>query len=88
MRTDYESLECDLFRARVWGKTLVTSTGVKSLQGPKSRLGSIKADAVSVSVWESSGNLGVMFRARENGTRKHVELDCKNKMINRDESQC
>ena len=82
MRTDYESLECDLFRARVWGKTLVTSMGVKSLQGPKSRHGSIKADAVSVSVWKSSGNLGVVFWARENGKRNHVELDRKDKMIN------
>ena len=82
MRADYESLECDLFRARVWGKTLVTSMGVKSLQGPRSRLGAIKADAVSVSVWESSGNLGVVFWARENGKKKHVELDRKDTIIN------
>lgn len=82
MHTDYESLECDLFRALVWGKTLVASTGVKSLRRPNSKFGSIKANAVSVSVWESSGNLGVVFWAGENGKRKHVELDRKDNKIN------
>ena len=88
MHTDSESLECDLFRARVWGKTLVTSIGVKRVQGPIYRLGSIKADAVSVTLWESLGTLSVVFWAKENGQRKHVEIDCKDKVINEDESQC
>ena len=90
MRTNYESLDCDLFRARVWGKTLVISMGVKNLQGPKSSSGSVKANAVSVSVWESSGSLSVVFWGKKKGEKekKHVELNRKNKTIKRDESQC
>ena len=74
-RTDHEPPDCDLFRALVWGKTLILSTGVESLQGPKSSLGSVKANAVSLSLWKSLGNLSVVFWAREEGEKKHVELE-------------
>ena len=88
MLTDFVSLDCDLFRARVWGKTLIISTGVKKLQGPRSSFTSIRADAVSISVWESLGILSVVFWAKEKGERKHVEFERQNKKIKRDESQC
>ena len=63
--------------------------GVEKVQGSKSSLGSVKADAVSLSLWKSSGNLSVVFWGREKGEKKHVELECRNKMIEWDEeSQC
>lgn len=88
-RTDHEPPDCNLFRALVWGKTLIVSMGVEKVQGSKSSLGSVKADAVSLSLWKSSGNLSVVFWGREKGEKKHVELECRNKMIEWDEeSQC
>ena len=60
------------------------------MQGSTSSLGSVKAGAVSLSLWKSSGNLSVVFLGREKGEKKHLEFERRHKQHDKrdEESQC
>ena len=65
----------------MWGKTLVICTGVDKMQWSIATLRSVKANAVSLSVWESLDILSVVFWAREDKLKKHFELNGRKDLI-------
>ena len=72
-KTDRKFIGCNLFRERVWGKKLITCIGTNKIEYSSS----VKAEAMSLTLWQSSTTLTVVFYAKANGVGRHTELERK-----------